>query len=65
MIRAGRLDKESLRSGQAYDALYRLTGAEYSTGEYYHYTYDPVGNRLSLTTTGGVVDYEDARISTN
>ena len=46
-----------LRSGQAYDSLYRLTGAEYSTGEFYQYAYDAVGNRLSLTTHAGVVNY--------
>jgi hypothetical protein len=46
-------------------SLYRLITATYSTGEFYHYTYDPVGNRLSLTTHAGVVDYEDERISTN
>jgi len=43
-----------LRTG---DSLYRLITATYSTGEYYHYTYDPVGNRLSLTTTVGVVNH--------
>ncbi len=31
----------------AYDPLYRLTEANYSTGDYYHYTYDSVGNRLT------------------
>jgi RHS repeat-associated protein len=30
-----------------YDPLYRLTEANYSTGDYYHYTYDSVGNRLT------------------
>ncbi len=30
-----------------YDKLYRLTAADYSDGRYIHYTYDPVGNRLS------------------
>ena len=30
-----------------YDGLYRLTAADYSTGDYYHYGYDAVGNRLS------------------
>jgi RHS repeat-associated protein len=30
-----------------YDSLYRLTAADYSTGDYYHYVYDAVGNRLS------------------
>ncbi|MBC7250113.1 MAG: hypothetical protein H5T62_07500, partial [Anaerolineae bacterium] len=27
-----------------YDPLYRLSGAYYSTGEYFQYTYDAVGN---------------------
>jgi YD repeat-containing protein len=31
----------------AYDALYRLTAADYSTGDFYRYTYDAVGNRLT------------------
>jgi hypothetical protein len=26
-----------------YDPLYRLTAADYSTGQYYHYAYDAVG----------------------
>ncbi len=30
-----------------YDPLYRLTEADYSTGEYFWYTYDAVGNRLT------------------
>jgi RHS repeat-associated protein len=30
-----------------YDSLYRLTGANYSDGTYFHYTYDAVGNRLT------------------
>jgi hypothetical protein len=29
-----------------YDHLYRLTKADYTTGEAYAYSYDPVGNRL-------------------
>jgi YD repeat-containing protein len=33
----------------SYDPLQRLTAADYSTGDYYHYTYDKVGNRLSQT----------------
>ena len=41
-----------------YDSLYRLTGADYSTGESFAYTYDPVGNRLSLTTHADVVNYQ-------
>jgi RHS Repeat. len=34
-----------------YDPLYRLTGAEYSTGERYEYAYDAVGNRTAYTGT--------------
>jgi YD repeat-containing protein len=34
-----------------YDALYRLTAADYSTGEAYAYQYDPVGNRTAYTLT--------------
>ncbi len=34
----------------AYDSLYRLTATDYSTGEFYHYTYDTVGNRLTAQT---------------
>jgi hypothetical protein len=30
-----------------YDPLYRLTAADYSTGDAYHYVYDSVGNRLT------------------
>jgi hypothetical protein len=43
-----------LRTG---DSLYRLITATYSSGEFYHYTYDTVGNRQSLTTHEGVVNY--------
>lgn len=32
-----------------YDPLYRLTAADYSNSDYYHYTYDAVGNRLTQT----------------
>jgi YD repeat-containing protein len=39
-----------------YDPLYRLKEANYSTGDYYHYTYDAVGNRKTQTTSiGGMV----------
>jgi YD repeat-containing protein len=40
-----------------YDSLYRLTAADYSSGEYFHYTYDPVGNRLTQQTQGGSDTY--------
>jgi YD repeat-containing protein len=38
-----------------YDPLYRLTEANYSTGESYHYTYDAVGNRKTQETLIGSV----------
>ena len=41
-----------------YDSLYRLTAATYSTGEYYQYAHDAVGNRLSLTTHEDVINYQ-------
>jgi YD repeat-containing protein len=34
-----------------YDKLYRLTGADYSSGESFAYGYDPVGNRTVHTRT--------------
>jgi RHS repeat-associated protein len=34
-----------------YDKLYRLTGADYSSGEAFAYAYDPVGNRTVQTRT--------------
>jgi YD repeat-containing protein len=49
------LAQDELRTG---DSLYRLITATYSSGEYYHYTYDAVGNRQSLTTHEDVVNYQ-------
>jgi RHS repeat-associated protein len=45
-----------------YDALNRLTAADYSTGEYFHYQYDLVGNRLQQDTHEGtnLYIYDDA-----
>lgn len=40
-----------------YDPLYRLTAADYSTGEFFHYTYDAVGNRLTQETEAGTNTY--------
>ena len=34
-----------------YDPLYRLTAADYSTGDAYRYAYDAVGNRLQQQTS--------------
>jgi hypothetical protein len=35
-----------------YDKLYRLTDADYSTGEAFGYAYDPVGNPVLLRFAG-------------
>ena len=49
-----------------YDSLYRLKEANYSNGDYYHYTYDAVGNRKSQNSfVDGLsstieYDYDDA-----
>jgi len=40
-----------------YDNLYRLTNADYTTGESYAYEYDPVGNRLKQIINGDTTDY--------
>ena len=41
-----------------YDPLYRLTSADYSTGDFYHYVYDSVGNRLSESNQLSVNSYQ-------
>lgn len=40
-----------------YDPLYRLTAADYDDGTFFHYTYDPVGNRLTEVTQLGTSNY--------
>jgi RHS repeat-associated protein len=40
-----------------YDSLYRLTAADYSSGPFFHYTYDAVGNRLTEVTQTGTTPY--------
>jgi YD repeat-containing protein len=40
-----------------YDALSRLTAADYSTGEAFAYEYDPAGNRLAQTIAGDTTAY--------
>ncbi len=43
-----------LLSGESsYIMFNRLTAADYSTGDYYHYEYDAVGNRMSQEQTVG------------
>jgi len=41
------------------DPLYRLTAANYSTGDYFHYTYDYVGNRLTQAKSVNGVQSSD------
>ncbi len=56
-----------------YDPLYRLTAADYSNGDYYHYVHDSVGNRLTQeslvegqpTTNTYVYDDANRLISVN
>jgi len=41
-----------------YDALNRLTGADYTTGQDYAFTYDKVGNRTSQTVGAAITAYQ-------
>ena len=41
-----------------YDPLQRLVAADYSTGEFFHYSYDAVGNRLTQDTLAGTNTYD-------
>src|SRR3972149_8228048 len=43
----GGYEYEEVTIDYTYDPLYRLTAADYSNDDYFHYTYDAVGNRLS------------------
>ncbi len=40
-----------------YDELYHLTDANYTSGEQYQYSYDPVGNRLQQIIDGDTTAY--------
>jgi len=55
-------ESTSATSSAGVEPLYRLTAADYSTGDYYHYTYDAVGNRLEQTSMvsglSSMVDYD-------
>jgi len=44
-------------AAHTYDPLYRLTSATYSGGETYAHTYDAVGNRLTMVSPEGSVNY--------
>jgi len=41
----------------SYDPLQRLVAADYSTGEFFHYSYDAVGNRLTQEALAGTNVY--------
>lgn len=45
-------------TSHTYDSLYRLTNVAYPNSEQVTYAYDPMGNRLALTSTiNGVITY--------
>ena len=47
----GGMGETSTTINYTYDPLYRLTAADYSNGDNYHYAYDAVGNRLQQETS--------------
>ena len=51
VILPGALNTANSTIDYTYDSLYRLTAADYDNGDYYHYTYDSVGNRLSMESS--------------
>jgi RHS repeat-associated protein len=55
----GGLGHEEVTIDYSYDPLNRLTAADYSNSEYFHYQYDAVGNRLQMDSSqDGVVTYQ-------
>jgi RHS repeat-associated protein len=53
----GRAGAVSVTIDYIYDPLQRLVAADYSTGEFFHYSYDAVGNRLTQDTLAGTNIY--------
>ena len=53
----GNTSRSAVTINYTYDGLSRLTAADYSSGDYYHYVYDSVGNRLTETTAKGETTY--------
>jgi len=47
----------SVTIAYTYNGLSRLTAGDYSNGDYYHYSYDAVGNRLNQTTKAQTTNY--------
>jgi RHS repeat-associated protein len=50
-------DLDQIVIAYTYEPLGRLTGASYSDGTYFNYTYDAVGNRLTEQTSTGTTTY--------
>ncbi len=46
----GGTGEENVTIDYTYDPLYLLTAADYDTGEFFHFTYDVVGNRMTPET---------------
>jgi len=61
-----RMDTSLITVSYAYDSLYRLTAANYSDGNFFHYTYDAAG-RVALPQRSGVSNRltETTRFGTN
>ncbi|GMR11318.1 MAG: hypothetical protein BMS9Abin28_2147 [Anaerolineae bacterium] len=53
----GGVGEVSVTIDYIYDPLYRLTAADYSSGEFFHYAYEAVGNRLTQDTLSGINSY--------
>ena len=53
----GNTSRSAVTINYTYDGLSRLTAADYSSGDYYYYAYDSVGNRLTETTAKGETAY--------
>lgn len=51
-------DTGTTTKNYTYDKLNRLTNATYSDGTYETYTYDAMGNRLTMTTAAGTTNYK-------
>ena len=51
------MTSDPLAQVYTYDNLYRLTAADYTSGENYQYSYDPVGNRLEQVINGDTTEY--------
>ncbi|EKE02010.1 MAG: YD repeat protein, partial [uncultured bacterium] len=59
--KAGNIKSETSESGliknYSYDAIYQLTGVNYSNAEYINYSFDDAGNRLTQNKNGVISNY--------